>query len=145
MRTPSPIQRQLATFGCSARPVLSVRLAATVRALCTALLLAASVTGCDGDDSLSLLAELRTDYVPGIEFVTVQTMLSASDDRVLATVHEDFAPGRDGLAGLRIAELSVPGAGTYRLEVTLLGLGGVVVARRPVTVGVTESLGWRLS
>lgn len=58
-------------------------------------------SGC-GDDEPLLFIELRTDLVPGVEFVSVQTSVAEPDRTatVAAGVSQDY------LSGERVAELS---------------------------------------
>ena len=59
------------------------------------------------DGSILLLIELKTDFLPGVEFTAVRTQLFAAEDRVdeLTRRQVDVGLGRDLTSGTRVAEL----------------------------------------
>ena len=90
----------------------------------------AALAACDPDPGATLAVDLRTDLVPGVEFVGVRSALEAprvSDERA-ARVREDY------FAGQRVAELDGIPNGTRALVVSLLGPTGEVVVERRVLV-----------
>lgn len=85
-------------------------------------LLAVLAVGCEGD--VSLVVDLRTDFVPGVEFVAARTAVDGRvDDRVAAR-------GDDFLRGIRIAEPGRFGRGVRDVTVTLLDLDGRELVQR---------------
>ena len=98
-----------------------------------------------GADNPTLQVDLRTDFVPGVEFVEIRTELSllprtagAQDlvDRVTVNVTDED----DARDGLRIAELTGR-SGMQWVYVELLTEEGEVLARRPVSVELEGDLG----
>jgi hypothetical protein len=82
-----------------------------------------------------LAVDLRTDYVPGIEFASVRTVLvgeAGAGDRsttAAARLDDDFVAGR------RVAEIDGLAAGsTLPLRVELMAADGRAIAARPVRV-----------
>lgn len=85
---------------------------------------------CGPDGTVDLWIDLRTDFVPGVEFTAVRVELS-EDGRS----EEHLAGAGDYLSGQRVAELQGLSARTTReLAVELVDDGGRVVARRDVLV-----------
>ena len=100
-------------------------------ALLLLLLLAAS--GCDSGDALELGVDVKTDFVPGVEFVGVRVELrrrptsGGAPDRTataLASRGEAWAVGR------RVAEATGLASAEYEVRVALVDAGGAEVAVR---------------
>ncbi len=104
------------------------------------LLVAAGTSGCEGDDPGLLLAiDLKTDFVPGIEFQTVRTVVTGTSlDR---SVSLPVSLGDDFITGSRIAELEGLTAGTLLIHVELRTADGTEVVVRPVRVDFDGRLG----
>lgn len=85
-----------------------------------------SLLACDGGGA-SLIADLRTDLVPDVEFDSIEVFLD--EVRVAEPAPDSSA---DYITGVRIADLDVE-SGLHRIRVDLR-LAGVVVARRTVQV-----------
>ncbi len=98
-----------------------------------------SVVGLGGchDEELLLAVDLRTDLIPNEEFVSVRTLI----DGRAHPVDLERLDGLNFLEGARIAELDGLQPGTLRLRVEVRGESGEVVAERPVTVTLEESIG----
>ena len=101
--------------------------------------------GC-GSDAV-FVVDLRTDFVPGLEFTEVTTVITrdSTERRANTTV----ALGANAVRGLRMAEFSGVGQGTWLVELRLLDRGGAQIASgrvitdlgadsRSVTVVVTR-------
>jgi len=81
----------------------------TLRYFCACLLLAAC-----GDDTSTLRVDVRTDYVPGVEFAEVEVGFDESGTELTYPVRF----GEDFLRGIRVAELEAsPGQRTLRARV----------------------------
>ena len=94
-------------------------------AVCALLLLSA----CD-DPAATLVVDLRSDLVPGEEFVVIRTTVLGPDGATVAT-NDTFAPsGSDVLGGLRVLEHPGVANGSHRIQVGLLTGEGVAVAAR---------------
>ena len=91
---------------------------------------------------LGLVVELRTDFVPGVEFVAVRTTAYASHPSAGADpVREAREPalrGQDFLGGGRVAELDVEKGRLY-VEVELMAADGTVIAQRIASVETTTT------
>ncbi len=100
--------------------------------------------GCEGDGSLTLLVELKTDLVPGVEFAAVHTSVAtAAEPTVTIAEREvDVALGRDLTAGRRVAELDGLAPGTYVVTVSLVDIAGARVMSRDVVVTATATTGF---
>jgi len=92
------------------------------------------------DDELVLVVDLRTDLVPGVEFQRVRTIVETGDD---SGTFVDVAAmtGAAFITGQRIAELTELASGPVRIRVEAQTEAGTVVAARPVSITLTESLG----
>lgn len=92
------------------------------------------VLGCSGGDG-SLRVDLRTDFVPGVEFTEVRTIVDGSDSetRAFGISDEVFEAGR-------IADFESIDSGERRIEVTLLGPDGEL-ASRTVRARVSGAVG----
>jgi hypothetical protein len=93
-------------------------------------------SGCPSAE-LALVVDLRTDLVPGVEFVAVRTGLyeehPSSGASALQTVNTPALVGQDFLRGVRIGELDVtPGRVFVRAE--LLAADATVIAERTASV-----------
>lgn len=101
-------------------------------ALTTLLLLSACTTPRD-----VLLLELRTDYIPGIEFGRVELREDAVVRHIRVVERADV--GRDWTEPTPLAEVEL-GGGFHRLELALLD-GGEIVATRPFAVDIAGRTG----
>lgn len=92
--------------------------------------LAVFLSSCGGGGR-TLLVDVRTDYVAGLEFDTARvTLLSTSEEqRLAARLGDDFTAGR------RVGDFTV-GAGDQRIDVELVDPTGVVVAGRRAILAV---------
>ncbi len=104
-------------------------------------LVLATAIGCGGDAGQQVLAvDLRTDYVPGVEFASVRVELrkavpdAGGGRRVIQDVPvrlgDDFGKGK------RLTDFPLSEGGTYALSATLLQLDGEEVASRSVRIQV---------
>ncbi len=105
------------------------------------LTLAGWVAGCGQAEQRRVLAvDLRTDYVPGTEFASVRAELElVSTDGGPSSRITNEVPvrlGDDFTRGSRLTDFIVAEPGTYSLTVTLLQLGGELVAQRSVRLQV---------
>lgn len=103
------------------------------------------LSACAGED-LVLFVDIKTDFVPGGEFVLVRTEVTrdATSTGAIETsqsASRETSFGDDYLAGQRVAELMLPGAGSYLVRASLHDSTGAVVGRRSVRVEVRESYG----
>ncbi len=101
------------------------------------LVAASTLTGCSGDDAFNVIVEARTDLVPGVDFVTVDTRLA---DEPIGTSLDTRAvsltdlSGSDFIAGHRVAEfIGTKGGPTY-VRVRLIGAGGETVLSRDTVI-----------
>jgi len=91
--------------------------------------------GCS-DDEHALFVDLRTDLVPGIEFVTVRTTIDGEGEMV---VPSDRA--QDWVGGVRVAEGDEFAPGTRTVVVALYDAFGGRVGSRVATVDHRQDLG----
>lgn len=91
--------------------------------------LLAGLTGltglCGCDNALTLVVELRSDFVPGIEVARAITYVR--HDGVVAAMDEATLDGQDLLTGARIAEFAALQPNDYRIAVDLFGPRGELV------------------
>jgi len=102
----------------------------------TLQLAAVMAAGCS-DEQHDVLVELRTDLVPGVEFVAVRTSM----DEPVRLDDRSAVFGDDYLTGQRVAELIGVPAGDRRISVRLIDAGGALVAERRVRLTFSEDLG----
>jgi len=88
-----------------------------------------------GDERAELLVDLRTDLVPGVEFLAVTTTVDSERDEATAVGDVSYVEGR------RVATFSTLERGSKRLTLQLLGLGGRIVAERAVTFEFESDVG----
>ncbi len=98
-------------------------------AVAAALLLAS----CADDDAVTLTVDLRTDFVFGDDFLSVETLLA--DEAITSgtetrRVEATGLSSADFIAGHRVAELDGVGQGTRYLRVRLLDEDGALVVAR---------------
>ncbi len=95
-----------------------------------------SSLGC-GEDAPVLFIELRSDLVPGVEFVSVRTALEepARTTTAAAGIAQDY------VAGERVAELAGIPLGPRTVRVSLLDAGSGVVAERTVRIDFERTVG----
>lgn len=106
--------------------------------------LAALLLSCGGEGGIALVVDLRTDFVPGTEFVTVRTELSRErfDDTSGGVVRRTMEPARaasDFVEGQRVAQFSGVARGASFVRVELLDASDVVVAERTVSLQLDRS------
>ena len=92
--------------------------------------------GCSSSGS-ELIVDVRTDWLPGVEFVAVRTSgLDGSPirDRVEVTTSDDY------LAGERVAEIANLQPQTIFMRVELLDASDRIVAARPMQVELRDDL-----
>lgn len=87
------------------------------------------LAGCDGGRS-TLILQLKTDFVAGVELHAVEVVVEVGGVRREAST--DVGIGDDFVEGARIAELEDVPAGTAEIEVSLLDAEGRVLASRPL-------------
>jgi len=97
--------------------------------------LAASCT----EARVELLVDLRTDFAPEHEFVSVETELRRAGRSAAPIMNESVTTSTDAIAGLRVAEFADLEEGLYRLEVRLLDDNDDVLVSRPVELKLDKS------
>jgi hypothetical protein len=90
------------------------------------LALVLGLGGCGGAEAVNLFVELRTDLVPGVEFVAVRTTLESEGRSEMQPVFR----GPPYLEAQRVAELSMLAPGPRTVRVDLLDGDGEAVATR---------------
>jgi hypothetical protein len=113
---------------------IAVRVA---RALACASL-ALAVAGCAVAPA-SLVVQLRTDLVAGVELAEVETLLSEPGMTAATTVAHDVVPARDYVTPVRIAEFEGLSAGRYTVRVRLRDETGARIGEREVVVLLAQS------
>jgi len=98
------------------------------------MLVAVLAFGC-GDGDIQLIVDLKTDFVPGAEFVGVRTEL---DGELIEDV--SATASRDYLEPQRVAERSGLAAGDRTVTVSLLAPSGAVLASRRLRLDLDRSL-----
>lgn len=104
-----------------------------MRLALTAVLLI-TVAGCGQERQL--VAELRTDLRPGIEFVSVETRVTNAGGAVVAMAALPVYTTTDFFAGQRVIEAHGLASGTHTLALRLLDHTGREVAHRNAVVSV---------
>ena len=102
-----------------------------------ALAAALAVAGC-GQDPPELSVDVKTDFVPGVEFATVRTELIASGAATSLTQTATAARTDDFLAGHRVAEFVIT-PGDYAVRVSLVEAGTSVLIGRETVLTLRES------
>ncbi len=99
-----------------------------------------ALSACGSDPRLRV--DLRTDYVPRLEFVTVRTDIYADVDRTELELRAEFDLGdaQSAFEGVRIADARV-GSGIKTLVVSLLERTGAILAERVIVVDVRGDTG----
>ena len=92
--------------------------------------------GCAGGSDSGLLVDLRTDYLPGVEFAEVEVGLEGMS----ALLIHEAAREENYIRGVRVAELSEL-AGQVTLRVRLLAENGARLAENRVLVAAGASTG----
>lgn len=102
------------------------------------------LAGCEGDARGHLIAvDLRTDFVPRLEFEQVRVeLIEPEDGRPSARIRSGVtvAAGDDYLDPRRVAELDRVARGQVFVRVQLLGASSAVLAERPALVTVTDDV-----
>lgn len=96
---------------------------------------ACALAGCES--GTTLYVDVRTDLVPGREFVSVRTEVSSMEITAGTSSISRVTPamrGEDFLRGVRVAEVQGLPGGTSYVRATLLGAGGVPIVERDVIV-----------
>ncbi len=86
-------------------------------------------------EPLTLAVDLRTDFVPGMEFTAVVTELEAVEVGEVPAERGD----RAFLDGIRVAELRAVPSGTHHVRVSVRDANGGSLAERPVIVDLDTS------
>lgn len=107
------------------------------RALFTIGLLLAA---CDGGGGNTLVIELRTDYVPGVELATARADVLTGPSGGRFVEHVADVDG-DYTNGVRLGEIDGLPDGTVELRVSLVGADGTTFAQRPINVELTSDRG----
>jgi hypothetical protein len=102
-----------------------------------ALFFALALAGC-GAPGAALIADVKTDLRPGIEFTTVESEVQTLEGRTIARGNVPAFTGSDFLTGQRAIEATGLSPGTYALLVRLTDRDGLVV-RRTTRVRVTAA------
>lgn len=99
-----------------------------------------ALSACGSDPRLRV--DLRTDYVPRLEFVTVRTDIYADVDRSELELRAEFelSDAQSAFEGVRIADARV-GSGIKTLVVSLLERTGATLAERVIVVDVRGDTG----
>ncbi len=100
------------------------------------LIAALSLGACEGDGA-TLVIDVKTDLVPGVELIAIRTELDAPRTRVDQVVFR----GDDAASGIRAAELAGLADGDHVVDVSLLDAAMRVVLRRRVRVVVRGPTG----
>jgi len=95
-----------------------------------------AIWGCS-DDGLELFVEVRTDVLPGVEFETVETIVTVGD--VSRTVTTRAVRADDYVAGVRVAEVGGLPIGQAIISATLLDASEVPVVGRDARTLLEES------
>lgn len=92
-----------------------------------------ALPACSAGNTRALSVDLRTDYVPGLEFVAVRVdaLVDRPDGGSTTAATQDHAALETDafVTGLRVADLSLP-IGDYHVRARLLAASGAVVAER---------------
>ncbi len=99
----------------------------------TKLLLLTALVACSGDDP-SLLVDLRTDLVPGIEFDSVTVELLGDDFDVSQT--HDVSPTGDYLRGVRVGAFENLSSSRRTARARLFDRDGRRIGEREVTIEI---------
>ncbi|RLB55974.1 MAG: hypothetical protein DRJ42_04615 [Deltaproteobacteria bacterium] len=110
-------------------------------ALLVVLALSSSTMGCEASDGPALRVDLRTDYVPGLEFARVRTEIGGGTGASGAFADHDAAATADYLEGVRVGEFEGLDAGDLSLTIQLLRLDGTTLASRLAVVRFSKSAG----
>lgn len=103
-------------------------------------MLLALLAGCECNGNHGLIVDLRSNFVPGIEFDAVRTEIWGSDNRSPEVATDTVVRWTDPVReGVRIAEAPVLAEGRYTVSATLLRAGSVI-AQRSVIVTFETSL-----
>ena len=86
-----------------------------------------------------LLIDLRTDYIPVLEFASVRTTLARPDGSEMQTTVVTVSRDTDALGGFRIVEFLGIGSGLWVVSATLLDAGGFLVEERSVRLTIRET------
>lgn len=84
----------------------------------------------------NLFLDLRTEYVPVVEFASVRITLARSDGSEMQTTVVTVAADADTEGGFRIAEFPDIGSGIWHVSATLLDNSGNPVAARTVILTI---------
>ncbi|MBX3270465.1 MAG: hypothetical protein KF729_09405 [Sandaracinaceae bacterium] len=93
-----------------------------------------TLAGCE-PGTVDLAVDLRTDFLPGIEFVAVRTELGGTG----ASTERAALGDRSFLTGARVAELNGLAPGTHFVRLTLVDGFGDPVAERPFLIEALSS------
>lgn len=97
---------------------------------CSSLAALLLLAGCTSD--VGLLVDLRTDWVPGVEFTTTDVRVTDTEGTTTQDMRGVLTDAGGG--GTRIAEFFGLAGGEANLRVALVDASGNVLAERPVSV-----------
>jgi len=100
---------------------------------------ALTLLGCTAEP-VELLVDVKTDHVPGVEFVQVRSTVDPRTSSSAST-EIDATLGQAYIAGARVDEMELEDAGSHVLDVALLDASGSVVATRRTHVEVEGTVG----
>jgi hypothetical protein len=117
-----------------------------MRTLATGLvLLAFSLSGCDGEPAHSLLVDLQTDWVPGAEFSSVHVRVEPAEGGVIEPLPTAVASGAEAERayrdGARVAEVAELASGNHRVVLELRDTDGRMVATRGIRIEIDGDTG----
>ena len=99
-----------------------------------ALLSVIVLVACSSGDQSVLRVDLRTDYLPGLEFAEVRLVVEDRDIELTVPV----AASGDYVRGERVATLDTSGMGEVVVRGTLVGPSGEVIAERRISVSLDQ-------
>lgn len=105
-----------------------------------ALCFAFSLCSCT-EDGVILAVDLRTDYVPGVEFVVAEARIEDGNGALVDSRMSGVLGDADALEGVRVADFLGASPGDRRVSVTLYGADGQVVGRNAVSISFTGNYG----
>jgi hypothetical protein len=88
------------------------------------------LAGCSSTNN-ELLVELKTDFIPSVEFHSVRTTVTDADQQPLLSIDSDADPTKDYFAGSRVGEFEKLTSTDVSIIVSLLNDAGDVIAERP--------------
>ncbi len=97
------------------------------------------LSACAGEERASLFVDLRTDYLPTLEFVRAEIVLTSGQEAVANTTHD--ATSANYVAGQRIAAFDdLAYGGDYEVQVRLVGPAGDAITSRTVALPISDAV-----